>query len=82
MNQILRYWPILTVVFASGVAHAWQEAQRQHLERVVIQQSATVEKVADLQQNIAEIKAHQQSTKDLLNRLLDLQLKKRENAEE
>lgn len=82
MNQILRYWPILTVVFASGVAHAWQEAQRQNLERVVIQQAATVEKVADLQQNIAEIKAQQESAKDLLNRLLDLQLKQRNSAED
>lgn len=34
-KKLLEAWPILTLVFASGTAFAWQEIQRQKLENIV-----------------------------------------------
>lgn len=38
IKSLLVHWPIITLAFSSGGAFAWQEVQRQTIERVVIEQ--------------------------------------------
>ncbi len=38
MPWLLKHWPILALIFASGSAAAWQEIQRQTIADVVIEQ--------------------------------------------
>lgn len=82
IKQLLTHWPILTLIFVSGGAAAWQEMQRQTLEDVVIQQSVITQKQHEV--NIAIIKMEQQTKtldkqsieiKNKLDMLIELQLK-------
>lgn len=82
MNQLIKYWPILCVVFASGGAFAWQEVQRQGLEKVVIEQHARSLVVQENSKSLIRLQVQQEASaktqddiKKKLDLLIELQLK-------
>jgi hypothetical protein len=82
MKWFLTHWPILTFVFASGGAFAWQEVQRQTLADVVIEQHDQAkqqrkynEAIIKLQVQQTGMKQYQQDIRKKLDFLIQLQLK-------
>jgi len=83
MNTLLKYWPILGVIFASGGAFAWQEVQRQTLEQVVVVQHIRAAVIQENSKALVRLQTQQESAaksqediKKKLDLLIELQLKR------
>lgn len=85
LKNLLTHWPILTLVFASGTAFAWQEVQRQTLEQVVITQSAQTTEQKRVNEAVIRLEANQRFSdereRDMqskLDMLIKLQMERRQ----
>ena len=83
IRTLLVHWPILTLAFSSGGAFAWQEVQRQTIERVVIeqhQQAAKQQSYGDaiirLQESQKFSDAREKAIERKLDMLIQMQLDK------
>jgi len=84
LKSLLVHWPIITLAFSSGGAFAWQEVQRQTIERVIFEQheqatkqQAYGEALIRLQESQKFSNARERAIENKLDMLIKMQLERK-----